>query len=276
MLRIGQIEYANCTPIFHALRELSPVGDYQYVEGVPARLNSLLSAGDIDVCPSSSIEYALHPERYLIIPEISISSRGPVQSVLLFSNLPIEKLDGRDILLTSESATSVNLLKILIKERYGCSCFFNVSNIDLNAALKSASAVLLIGDTALKAAMRAQDIYIYDLGELWHAWTGTPFVFALWLVSRKSMEKHEAELFELADRLQCSKTFAFANLESIADKSRDAVWMGRDRLLEYWRENISYDLGRDHCIGLNRFYLLAAEAGLIENAPALAFLGLDK
>lgn len=274
MLRIGLIEYANCTPIFHALRELCPDGDYQFIEGVPARLNALLAAGDIDVCPSSSIAYAHHPERYLIIPDLSISSCGPVQSVLLFSNLPIEKLDGRNVLLTSESATSVNLLKILLKLRFACSCSFRVTNSGLDAALKAAPAVLLIGDAALKAATLASDMFIYDLGELWHAWTGTPFVFALWLVSRKSLEMHEAELRKLADRLLRSKAFAYANLECIADMSRDVEWMGRDRLIEYWRENISYDLGRDHCEGLNLFYRLAADTGLIESAPELDFLEL--
>src|SRR6185369_136927 len=138
MLRIGRIEYANCTPIFHSLNELSPAGSYNYIGGVPARLNAMLAAGDIDVCPSSSIAYALHPERYLIIPDLSISSRGPVQSVLLFSNLPIEELDGRDVLLTSESDTSVNLLKILLKLRYDCSCSYRVTNNGLAGALKEA------------------------------------------------------------------------------------------------------------------------------------------
>jgi chorismate dehydratase len=272
MLRIGRIEYANCTPIFHALHELCPAGDYQYVEGVPARLNALLAAGDIDVCPSSSIAYALHPERYLIIPDLSISSCGPVQSVLLFSKLPIENLDNRDVLLTSESATSVNLLKILLKMRYGCSCSFHVTNQTVDVALNEAPAVLLIGDAALRSLQSVSDIFVYDLGELWYAWTGTPFVFALWLVSRKAFAEHEGELRLLVGQLMRAKTYAMTNLERIADVSLDAEWMGRDRLLEYWRENISYDLGGDHREGLNRFFSLTAELGLIERAPELAFL----
>jgi chorismate dehydratase len=272
MLRIGRISYANCTPIFHALREQFPNGDYQFVEGVPARLNALLAAGDIDVCPSSSIAYALHPERYLIIPELSISSCGPVQSVLLFSAVPAEELSGREVLLTAESATSVNLLKIILKLRYGCDCSFRVTNLTLDEASREAPAVLLIGDAALRSLQAVSCMHVYDLGELWHDWTGTPFVFALWLASRKAFADHAVELRRLAVQLRQSKAHALANLECIADASPDTAWMGRERLLEYWRGNLSYDLGGEHCEGLNRFFRLAAGMGLIEHAPELAFL----
>jgi len=273
MLRIGQIEYANCTPIFHALRQQYPVGDYIYVGGVPARLNTLLAAGDIDVCPSSSIAYALHPDRFLIIPEISISSCGPVQSVLLFSSMPIEELDGRHVLLSSESATSVNLLKILLKKRYRCNCTFQVTALAPDAALQEAPGLLLIGDTALRTLKTETTVYVYDLGELWHDWTGTPFVFALWLAFRGSLPDHESEFRTLANRLERSKAFALANLEIIADVSQDAEWMGRDNLLSYWRNNLSFDLSREHVAGVNLFFRLAAEMGLIQQAPELAFLG---
>lgn len=275
MLRIGQIEYANCTPIFHALREQFPNEDYRYISGVPAQLNALLAAGKIDVCPSSSIAYALHPERYLIIPDLSISSCGPVQSVLLFSKLPIEKLNQMDVLLTAESATSVNLLKILLKLRYGCSCSFRVTNNTLDAAINEAPAVLLIGDAALRTGKLVSDLFVYDLGELWYAWTGVPFVFALWLVSRKAFGENEGDLRVLAGQLMRSKVHAMENLENIVDASPDVSWMGRDGLLRYWRTNISYDLNSAHCKGLTLFFGLSAELGLIEYAPELSFLELE-
>jgi chorismate dehydratase len=275
MLRIGRIAYANCIPIFHTLLEQYPGADYRYIEGVPARLNAQLASGDIDVCPSSSIAYALNPDRYLIIPDLSISSCGPVQSVLLFSVVPIEELDGRDVLLTAESATSVNLLKILLSQRYGCHCSFRVTDQSIDAALREAPAVLLIGDAALRALyglQAASEVQVYDLGGLWYDWTGTPFVFALWLASRKAFALHPDELRTLAGQLQQAKAYGLANLGRIADASPDADWMGRDRLLEYWRRNLSYDLGREHQEGLKRFFRLAADMRLIEQAPELAFL----
>ncbi len=273
MLRIGRIQYANCTPIFQALGELNLSGDdYQFVGGVPAYLNGRLADGQIDVCPSSSIEYAYHSERYLIIPDLSISSCGPVESVLLFSAVPIEKLDGKTVQLSSESATSVNLLKILLKLRFGCECAFRVTSLNLESALEQTPALLLIGDPALRAVLSKPQLYVYDLGEIWYQWTGKPFVFALWLASREAALRECAGMFDFVRHLRLAKQYALQHLEQIADTSPDAVWMGRERLLSYWRHSISYDLTEDHLDGLRRFFRHAAELGLIDAAPELAML----
>lgn len=272
MLRIGRISYANCTPIFHGLQEQTPVDDYQFISGVPARLNSLLAAGKIDVCPSSSIEYAIHPEHYLILPEISISSIGAVGSVLLFSRLPFEALDGQTILLSAESATSVNLLRIIAAMCFGCTCSFEVSSLPLDRALQQSAAMLLIGDAALRVALSAPDVHIYDLGKLWHDWTGFPFVFALWLCNRQVAVERYEEVKRLAGRLVAAKESARASFESIAQNSPEACWMGHDRLVDYWRDNLSFDLGKDHLEGLALFYRYCAGLGLLESEPELRFL----
>jgi chorismate dehydratase len=274
MLRIGRIAYANCTPIFHELQKQATGEDYRFVGGVPSHLNAQLAAGKIDVCPASSIEYALHPDRYLILPDISISSIGAVGSVLLFSRFPIEELDGQIILLSSESATSVNLLRILMKKRYGCSSRFTVSALQLDSALHEAPAMLLIGDSALRASIAETDLHVYDLGELWHDWTGLPFVFALWFCGRSAAEERYAEVIRLACHLIDSKERACADLESIAQGSSEVQWMGKDRLVSYWRDNISYDLDSRHLDGLNLFYRYCVELGVLRNEPGLHFLEL--
>jgi len=272
MLRIGRITYANCSPIFHELQKQASCEEYRFVGGVPSRLNALLATGEIDVCPSSSIEYALHPDRYLILPDLSISSIGAVASVLLFSRLPMEELDGQTVLLSSESATSVNLLRILLKKRYGCSCSFTVSEQPLDRALREAPAMLLIGDTALRASFLETDLRIYDLGELWHEWTGLPFVFALWFCGRQVAKDRYAEVARLARNLIVSKERACADFEVIAQSSSEAQWMGSERLVAYWRDNISYDLDGMHLEGLTLFYRYCAELGLLPAEPGLHFL----
>jgi len=272
MLRIGRIEYANCTPVFHALHELYPSSTYQYVGGVPAYLNGLLVSGDIDVCPSSSITFPTHAEELLIIPDISISSRGPVLSVLLFSAIPIEELDGKTVLLSSQSATSINLLKILLKIRYGCDCSYQVTKQVDADDLHGAAALLLIGDAALRATKASSNMFVYDLGALWYDWTGEPFVFALWLTTRMAFASYGDELVRLFHQLRHAKVYAKEHLERIVDVSPERNWMGPELLLEYWRKNICYDLTEHHLAGLKRYYRLAMETGLIANAPEFAFL----
>lgn len=275
MLRIGRIAYANCSPLFHELQHRTSTQDYEFISGVPSHLNALLTEGAIDVCPSSSIHYALHPERFLLLPGLSISSIGAVGSVLLFSRRPIESLDGETILLSSESATSVNLLRILIGIRFGFSCRFVVSEKALDSALQDAPAMLLIGDSALRAALKHTDLMVYDLGGLWYEWTGLPFVFALWFCGRQVAADRPDEVSCLARHLIASKVQACSNLESIARCSPEAEWMGIERLVAYWRNNISYDLDERHLDGLKLFYRYCVELGLLSNEPGLDFLGIS-
>lgn len=272
MLRIGRIAYANCTPIFHALLEGGHSDDWQFVSGVPAHLNALLSTGEIDICPSSSIEYALHPDRYLILPQLSISSIGPVGSVLLFSRIPINELSGRTVMLSSESATSVNLLRILLEKKIGCSCHYQVSSLPLADALSDASAMLLIGDAALRSRLASSQYHVYDLGSLWYEWTGLPFVFALWLCRRQAAAEKLEETERLAQQLVAAKHTAVQSYESIAALLPEMSWMGCDRLVAYWRDNISYDLDNRHLDGLILFYRYCAELGLLPAEPELHFL----
>ena len=269
MLKIGKIEYANCTPLFHVLQEQFPCTEYQFITGVPAELNKLLLAGEIDVCPSSSIEYAYHPERYTILPQLSISSLGAVASVLLFSKVPVEMLDGCKIKLSSESATSVNLLKILLGQRFGCSCIYEVARPGDSVPDGESSAILLIGDSALRASLEKSDLYVYDLGEMWYSWTGLPFVFALWFCRNEIAE--EMELKDLARKLIRAKELVPSYLEQIAKHAKEVGWMGYDRLLAYWRDNISYQLDESAKAGLMLYYAKCFDGGLIAAVPSLNF-----
>src|SRR5690606_35674709 len=94
-------------------------GDPRLIAGVPSRLNALLSRGEIDVAPSSSIEYARSRGSYLILPDLVIGSRGAVRSILFLSRLEADKLHRRRVAIPSASATSVVLLKILLATHWG-------------------------------------------------------------------------------------------------------------------------------------------------------------
>lgn len=269
MLRIGRIEYANCTPLFHLLRERFPCDEYEFISGVPAALNALLADGRIDVCPSSSIEYAIHSERYRILPDLSISSDGAVASVLLFSRVPVEDLHHRKILLSSESATSVNLLKVLMKQLYCCDCEYAVNKQNISDALSTAPALLLIGDAALRASIHEPDVMVYDLGEVWRKWTGLPFVFALWLC-RIEVSENEI-LLELSRQLIQAKQLASLHYERIVTLAGELSWMEPEHLLSYWRNNISYHLDPRYISGLKLFYQKCFEMGLVKAVPTLNF-----
>ena len=167
---------------------------YEFVEGVPSALNKMLKTGEIDVSPSSSIEYLRHSDEYAVIDSHSISSMGPVGSIILLSRKPIEELNGLPVLTSSQSETSVALLRIIFERFYKVKCDLKTADIHLNSLSSSAEAYLLIGDDALKA-VKSYKFYIYDLGELWQKHTGLPFTFALWIY-RKDCCKEKSELLK--------------------------------------------------------------------------------
>src|SRR5690606_13288757 len=113
-LRLGNIVYSNCFPVHARLLDRPRPDDPRLVEGIPSLLNGLLARGELDVSPSSSIEYARHAERYRILPDLVIGSRGAVRSILLLGDRPPEELGGRTVALPTASATSVVPLKILL------------------------------------------------------------------------------------------------------------------------------------------------------------------
>jgi chorismate dehydratase len=270
ILRIGQIEYANCVPIYAYLQNAYPASDYRYIKGVPSELNSKLFLGQLDVCPSSSIEFAKHPESYLILNDLSISSVGRVKSVYLFSKLPIESLDQQTVGLTGESDTSVNLLKIILRKFYGHRNTYEKLRIPTPDALSDLPAILLIGDSALKAGLhRNSGIYAYDLGELWDNNTGLPFVFALWIAREETVSKKRECVHVLYTKLCEAKHGASGMLTKFAE-SFNKEWISTDELIAYWK-TISYDLTSRHLDGLLAFYRFSAELGLIEAVPPIRF-----
>lgn len=273
MFRIGEISYLNCTPLFSALRSSYHDDCYSFVAGHPAVLNEKLRQGEIDLCPSSSIEYARNPELYRILPNLSISSDGEVQSVLLFSRQPIESLDGVSIGLTGESETSIILLKILLLLRYSLTnSFYQLTAKDGEAARHTA--LLLIGDKALSESSKSQWDYVYDLGTLWNEFTGLPFVFALWLLRQDALERSPEVAHMVHARVVNSKKVALDSIEVIALTTGQNIWTDSANLINYWHV-ISYDLTARHIAGLELFYHYAWKCGFIGAEPSLRLLEGD-
>jgi chorismate dehydratase len=185
---------------------------------------------------------------------------------MLFSPLPLEELDGADIALTGESETSVALLKILLACRYAFTNSFHTASAAEQAVVNVP--LLLIGDRALRAGLKVNNRYVYDLGKLWFEFTGLPFVFALWLVRRAAVEKYSSSLKLLAERLVIAKQCAIASFADIAADPMQADWTTAEFLLNYW-QTISYDFDERHQAGLQLFFRLAVECGILEQEPPL-------
>ncbi len=156
MIRLGRIGYVNMAPVFYRLD-----AEVEELVGVPTDLNRALLAGECDLAPISSIEYARNADRLRILPRLCVGSEGAVDSIQLVSRTPLEHI--RTVAVTPESATSVVLTKVLLPE---------AEHVPLG---EEAEATLLIGDAALKSAFEDPTPH-HDLGRLWLERTGLPMV----------------------------------------------------------------------------------------------------
>ncbi len=257
-LKIGKIPYANLFPIFYTLQKECDCSSYEFVKGVPSALNKMIRNNIIDVSPSSSIEYLRNPSFYQIIYQIigghSISCKGQIGSILLFSKKKIEELHNSVIYVSSQSETSVALLDIILKKFYGIQCKLQASQAPEDS---DAEAFLLIGDEALKYSKNSllatpYSLLTYDLGEVWYNITGLPFVFALW-IAKKNLEKSKADLLsKFINDLNMARDVALKNLTQIAKYPPVRSFMSEDDIVSYWKR-IDYNFTDKHKRGLDLF-----------------------
>ncbi len=268
MLKLGHIVYSNCFPPHAAIITGQVPFPFKLVEGIPTELNRLLYEGKVDVSPSSSIEYAMDPGRYLLFPTLSITSKQKVMSILLESKVPIDELNNKVVAMTTASATSVVLLRILLEIRYNVNPGYTQYEQGVDDPSKQSDAMLTIGDLALTKPPNPEFPHRYDLGELWYEFTGLPFVFALWHVNYK--KNIERDLDILYDILIISKAYGTSHLMHLARSEANRFNVSEDLLFSYW-SSFSYGLGRDEQKGLHAFYGYAAELGVIKTIPELRF-----
>ena len=247
MLRLGRISYVNMAPVFFRLE-----AEVDEVAGVPTELNRKLLAGELDVAPIPSIEYARNADKLRLLPRLCVSSEGAVDSIQLVSRIPLEQV--RTVAVTPESATSVVLTKVLLPD---------AEHVPLE---EKADAKLLIGDAALRSAFEDPTPH-HDLGRLWLERTGLPMVFAVWA----AREPVAAAVKELEDALVESVRQARAEPEQLAREASELYGYPPGFLARYF-EKLRYRFGPRERAGLYTFLELAHGADELTEVPELRFV----
>jgi chorismate dehydratase len=254
-MRIGRIGYINCAPVYGAIDHgvvALPTGT-GLVTGTPAELNDLLVAGELDISVISAIEYARHGRDLILLPELAISCDGPVRSVALFSRRTVGQLDGRTVLLSASSRTSVALLELLCRDVWKVKPRFaearaEAQDLDALARLPH-EAVLVIGDAALKLAAAGTYPHRYDLGEEWKRWTGQPFVFAVWAAQRAA---NPAAVQRGHQALLASRAWGLQHLDELAAEAAQSTQLSVVVCREYL-SGLDYAFTDRHRSALNDF-----------------------
>ena len=249
-VRLGAVGYLNARPLTWALDRAPERWQMRY--DVPSVCGALLHSGDIDLGLIPSIDFLQSPD-YRFVPGVGICSRGPVRSVALYTRMPVNRI--RHIALDTSSHTSVALVKVLCRHRFGINPEFVMHGPQLEAMTRNHDAGLLIGDPALEADHGALGLNKIDLGEEWTAMTGLPFVYAAWTGRVGAVDDALVRALWDAQDLGVRSTDAIA-----AEYGRgDAVVTAR--AAAYLRDNVRYGLGSDEAAGLQLFLDCAADLG---------------
>ncbi len=236
-IRVGAVSYLNTKPLLYGIERSDIIHDIDLKIDYPSRIASMLLNDEIDI---GLVPVSIIPEMqdYYINTNYCIGCDGPVASVCLFSESPIEKI--KKVLLDYQSRTSVRLVKILLKEYWKIQPVLVDANEDFREKIKEEIAGLIIGDRAL--AQRKISPYIFDLGEAWKNLTGLPFVFAAW-ISNKKLDPGFVRLFDQANGM------GIHDIKSVL-----ATLDYNDfNLREYYTKYISYELDASKKKGLDLF-----------------------
>lgn len=260
-VRVGAVSYLNARPLVEGLGRRPDLFSVRY--DLPSVCARLLHAGEIDLGLIPSIEYA-RGKGYAIVPDCAVASDGEVASVAIFTSVPIEQV--RTIALDTSSRTSVALTRVMAARHFGIAPVFVDHRPDLPAMLERAQAALLIGDPALFADHGALGLQKIDLGAEWKAFTGLPFVYACWTGRPGAVDETGVRALQDARRAGEADPMGVA-ARFFPDDPRKADVGGR-----YLRDHIRFHLGDRERAGLERFFELAADVGVIDRAEPLRWM----
>ena len=211
-LRVGHMTYLNSEVFYRHLPEES----CELVAMPPRAMAAAVDRGDLAAGPLPTAEVFRLGDAVRPLGNLGVASDGSANSVFLFSHLPVDKLNGKRIAVTTHTATSIQLLRVLFAD------LWNVSGHEFVRTDESHDAALWIGDPALERRSSGQYPYRYDLGRSWKGLTGLPFVFAEWVI-RADVPRERANQLE---RLISQATQAGTDFFSVLKISRERATPG--------------------------------------------------
>ena len=245
------VNFINTAALYEVWQETVHCPEWRVVEATPAELNRLLHAGNLDLGFVSSLEYAEHPGEYRLLSDLSISATGAVGSVFLFSELPAEELHGKTLALSPQSKTSNALIRVILEEYYRVRPDYRLPAEQVGRG--GCRAQLAIGDQALRLHQEGRFPYCLDLGEVWQAHTGLPFVFAVWAVREEFRRTCGATLTAIHHELLRCVEQGRSRLTEISARVAPRIPMDPTACLTYLK-GIELDLGPEKLAGLTLFY----------------------
>jgi predicted solute-binding protein len=250
-LIVSAVSYLNTWPLVWGFLHGPQRGRFDFRFDLPVACAEALQDGkaDIGLLPCAELDRL----GLDFLPELGIACEGPVRSILLISRRPFR--DIRTLAVDSSSRTSVALVKIILRERYGCRPRITALAPYLDEMLVDNDAALIIGDPALRLNLETLPYQTLDLGAEWVEWSGLPMVFAVWAGHAKVLAADVAETF------RASHQWGHEHVDEMVNHAATERGFDKDLARAYFTRHIVYPLGPKHREGLALFrkYVAALE-----------------
>ena len=287
-LRISIVEYLNTAPLVWGFAEGPLEGKYELSFTVPSQCAEALRRGDVDVAIIPSIEYQ-RMENVVVLPGMAVAAKGEVRSILVVSKRPIDM--AKRIALDSSSRSSAALVKLLAAGYWGIKPEYVEAAPDPSQMLKEADAALIIGDPALRVALKMEalaaklpgggsccqgdpedmpvpgfeTVFVYDVAYQWREMTGKPCVLAIWAGRRDAITP------EVVADFQESKRYGMEHIREISEAASVKLDLPAKALERYLVNNIDFNLDAENLEGLRLYYEKSVVAGLIPSNSPIEF-----
>jgi predicted solute-binding protein len=245
--RICAVNYLNTVPLVWGMQYGPQRERVALTFEIPAICAEVVERNEAQIGLAPVAEVAR--QALEVVPGHGIACHGAVRSILLVSRTPIRNI--RTLATDLSSRTSVQLARIVLRERYGVQPEFRPRPPVLETMLAECEAALLIGDPALRIDPATLPYETLDLGAEWQALTGLPMVFALWA--------GKAPLDDgLGAVLEGSYQFGHAHIDDIVEQQFPIRRVTRKLAYEYLTHYIHFEIGGMEMKGLEAFLKLAA------------------
>ncbi|RCV65536.1 chorismate dehydratase [Methanophagales archaeon] len=248
-VKIGKFGFVNNYLPYYQFEQ----NGLKVIEALPKQLAEMFERGELDFAPVPSFYYIKNRAK-LKSYEFCVASKDSVLSVIIVSNG--KKLDGVNgsIAVTNQTVTSLNLLKIILREKGQKNSVVVLNEGKTSELLKRCNYALVIGDEAIKARMTHK--VVMDLGEEWHKLTGYPMVFGI------SVSRKEVDMSEINSKVMESVEWGTSNVDLVVSEAEKKFGMPVEFLARYFR-SLTFRLGAQEKKGLELFGEKCYEYGLL-------------
>ena len=250
-IRISAVSYLNTLPFINGINKSEVINEIDLALDIPADCAKKLLAGEVDL---GLVPVAILPQlkEYYIISDYCIGAEGIVDSVALYSDVPLNEIE--EVYLDYQSKTSITLVQVLAEKYWKITPNWKKATAGFENEIEGTTAGVIIGDRTFNLSKTYK--YKYDLSEEWFKFTGLPFVFACW-VSNKELSEVFISNFNKALKI---------GVDNIEESifGHDEYSVSKKQLATYLTEHISYGLDGQKRKAIDRFLEFVEEKSLVK------------